>query len=60
MEPKYLTKAHQKNSEAAMKQLEEWRNSPTDFGKLVEQMKINSTDKSLPLFTPPTPPSSPK
>jgi len=42
---KYLTKEHQTNSEAAIKQINEWKKSPTDLAKLLKQMNENATDK---------------
>jgi hypothetical protein len=44
MKTKYLTKAHQENSEAAIKQIKEWKKLPTDFEKLLKQMRENATD----------------
>ncbi len=46
MKPKYLTKEHQKNSKAAIKQIEAWKKSPTEFAKLLKQMSENATDKN--------------
>ncbi len=45
MKTKYFTKLHQENSEAAIKQIKEWKKSPTDFEKLLKQMRENATDK---------------
>jgi len=44
MKTKYLTSEHQENSEAAVKQIKEWK-SPADFEKLLKQIKKNATDK---------------
>lgn len=44
----YLTEAHRKNSEAAIKQIQAWKKSPTDYEKLLKQMRENAKDsKSL-------------
>jgi hypothetical protein len=45
MKTKYFTKLHQENSEAAIKQIKEWKKSPTDFEKLLKQMRENATGK---------------
>lgn len=36
----YLTEAHKINSEAAMKQIEEWKKSPTSLEEIMQKQKI--------------------
>lgn len=40
----YLSKAHQENTEAALKQIGEWKSSTVDSKKVISQMKTNSKD----------------
>ena len=41
-ETKYLTEAHRKNSEAALKQIKEWKRYPTELGEALKQLEKNS------------------
>lgn len=45
--PQYLTEAHQKNSEAVMKEIAESNKSPTDWEQESKRQKWNSQDHSI-------------
>jgi len=46
-QPTYLTEAHQKNSEAVMKEIAESKKSPTDWEEESKRQKWNSQNHSL-------------
>jgi hypothetical protein len=47
METKYLTEAHKRNSEAAIKQIKEWKKSPVNLENALKKLRENAKDKKV-------------